>query len=988
MPEATYELRKERKSVDPKVLEGVKKTKAGRITTEGIKGFGFFAEVGISAERALAISRASLASEREEILGEVREGRDITRSGLMAFLDSETKIRESFIKVELGNFELGSGEKKRKQRADQIVNIIGADHLETILVKQECWQEDDGLFGEAAWGAAEKLRRGVALDELSDEEYNAWAYLKMWGEVLEEKGGRDPRVTLIEFQSVLESYGVEVQSLLSKNGVIKLENGVAIEEKIFELHRLKLRSKGYFDVVSEHDDKVIEINLPDEMKIKKIERVNLGNLVRVLGEEQVGSVVDAYLSNEMNPFLNPNFASSDQLPVKWTMADKGDNEGLVFTNISNTKTIDLMRLGLDAAGYLKKWEDIARLAMAAEAMKFGYHENRLDKAYLENLPKLASASMMLTLAETLPGFAEAVMDGSLSGQRHAETGEPTGSVFEKDRNGNWVSRAPKAGEGVTPLEMSAEIRKNLTRVLKEKFEGEGRKDFKPWVVEMAYTFLWNIGEGIEVPWTVNKMRSAEEIVYYSFGANIEIFYEWPDAVIEKNGILVPNGKMSETMAKLDKENGWDAGTAHEQAIKLMRWLLPAMVPFGTHLTEVLKFMSNSPKAQDVAYSMLRQRMPAYDDFAKIDRNLLPAGVTIDNIHEVNPEKLNKEIKQSAEYKRLILMRVLKFKGPYEDIEEIFKEDVLLRERIRWQAYFGVKFGTKKKIRGAGTYNRQQRHWFNYKDTNHVQVLVGEIINKPAAKEKLRLLGFSGEITVEAVRYLFNNEKKVQSLANEIQKRWGWNLDIKKIFKDKGLDELAKALVKVEAKGVKDNLPDDLAEELKDLSDEEMGKVINAVKLELTLRDLDSWGMKANLIMERGDKGSWRQRLLEMAENMRGSLDAWHYKLAYNYTLYRTLAILIFDWPEMLSIDGIAKGLEKLRDAYHEFGRSKGLVSHPIEIVTTMLMYHQAAAIINEILIGSGKQWIMRPQDRLDFLKKMVDEYYPKKGKVNMKYLHF
>jgi len=1107
------ELLKDRKPVDKERLGKIRKTETGIRADRGMEGFGLIGDVDVDSALA-RVNRASFTAERDEILKVAKEGEEGTDlKELMVFIETEEARRESFKFMKLGEFEVGEEAGAREKRSLQIIELLGAGYLQDALIEGKHWvegEDEDGLFGEKAWSAAEKLIKGVDLDELEDEEYNAWVYLKAWGEVLEdgnskksEPKGKDPRKTLIEFQAMLKTYGIEAGSILSKDGVIKFEDGKTLEDKLDKLDELEVRSKGLLEAKKE--------GLLEE---EEIGEVNLGEIIRKLGEWQVGRVAEAYLNTKMGEYLNADMAGSDQLPVKWTLSETGDKEGLVFTNVWVNKNIQFITMCLGRAGFQKKWEDIGRLAVSLNIIKEGFNENRLEKAELAKLATLAPASMMLTLAETVPGFAEVVMHGALTGVRHGLNGEPTKMIFDKDDDGNVIgSRIPENGEEkVEPLllGMNPGIRKNLAEVLikdedfQKKIEEKGEK-FQPWAVELAYSFLWAIGEGIEIPWTLTKIRSAEELIFSVLGANVQIFYEWPGAVEAQGGVLRPGKAMHETLAEIDEENEWEAGTANEQATKILRWLTPAIIPYGTHLTEVLKFMSINPMSQDTIYSLFWGKMPVYDDLTKIELKALisskelPVGTTIENITDsewIASADLPEEVKESDEYKRLVMMRDLEFSGPLADIEEQFKREILLRERRRWQAVFGLVHGTGSKLRGRGVYDRVHRFLFDVENTSHVRFLISEINKSEDGaekdklnqfQEKLRVLNFTSDDDVteflkfdegkkkylkidkkdikaddkiikhfkvddETIEYLFKNEEAVQNLANEIHQRLGWDLNInedivKVAIKEDEEGKLAKNLVeaKLKALNFKEDIEDgrgrikeeaieylfkneeavkDLAEAMhqefkwglniskdkarraikeyeagrqvklfvKDEFDdksEERDKFFKAVKLELALRDLGSWGHRADFREDRPEKGSWRDKLLDKASSMRGSLDALHYKWAYNYTIYKLLSGIMIDWPEMSVIDGITKILEKLRGGYFEYGKRTGMRPHVSDTVKTMHMFLTAAAALNEISIGSGQNWIKKPEDALKKLSEKAKEHYPDQEDVpNIKYFPF
>jgi len=1014
MVDASVELRKGRKMPEREVLKKVKMGRRGKRTAAEIGGFGWTGDVGV--DEAIMATQVSLRSERQEFLDRAKRSDEIHRGEMFAFAETETLKMKTLGKINLGNFELGEGEEKRKQRTTEIVELIGAEHLVDLLVKQEVWViDDDGEFGEAAWQAAIKLRDKVRLDELTDGEYNAWVYLKAWGEVLEEfKMGVDPRKLLIEYQQVLSEHEIDVETVLTKDGRLKFKDGMTVGEKEAEWKKLHKRSKGHFDVEFEEfmNDETGEMEIrmkaitgPDEEPVREPNKVNLGAMVRKMGEQQFGVVVDRYCATEMNTFINPDFVSNERIPVRYTLASNGDKEGMVFPDIFTDPMIDQMITGLDAAGYKMKWEAIGRLGMGIESIIQGFHENRLEKQFLDKLPKLGGASMMLLLAEMVPGFAEAVMHGALTGTRHAKNGQPTRMEFDKN-TGKY--KIPSSGdEKITELKWEpkdSRLREQLRQELQAKFKAD-RKKFEPWAVELAWAFLWSIGEGMEIPWTVNKTSRAEHIVYWIFGANVQIFYEFPGPVVEKDGILIPREwakkwdkkteeSMSTVLGHIDRANDWEAGTANAKAVDILRWLMPAVIAYGTHLTEVMKFMALGNRQQDIVFSSGVGRMPAYDDLTKIDRSKLPKDVTMENIHEIDdPMRLPEEIRHSDEYKRLVMMRALKFKGPFKNIEEQFKRDVLLRERRRWLLNFGLKFGTNEKIRGLGISDRILRILFHHKDNAHRNGLIDWVVNKKKkdeegnetdgpALEKLKLLGFKFEneeekVTDEVIADLFEHEETVLGLANEIHQRLGWDLNINK----KSIDG-----AKNREKDQKNKFITDFVNAHYPGKNEERDKIINAVKLELVLRDLDTWGMRADLTKLRSEEGSWRERLLDLATKVRGGLDALHYKWAYHYVAYKTIFKLIGDWPEMLKIDGIDKALEELRNAYHEYGRASGFTPHPINTITMMELLLTVAGIVNETKAGSGKRQLLRPADSLESLGDMVDDYWI--DEEALKYIHF
>jgi len=963
------------------------------------------------ADDSVKINKVELMKIREITLGKAVRGEEVWRTDLTTMLRSEQQRVKVFGAIDLREFRLGTSDEAKEQRSDQIVRLIGAGHLKDAIDGDFWISGEDGRFGEVVWKAADKMRNGMKLDELTEEEYNAWAILRGWGEVLETEGGVDPRKTLLKLQEMLDGYGVSVESFFAEDGAIRMKDGKSLKEQEKELKRLNLRSNGHFQLGEKtvRVEKEKKKKKEDELiKESEVELVHLGDLIMRMGEWQVGEVVDAYLSTQMNKYLNPDFGGDFKFPVNYTRAEKGPDEGLVFEDIKTPEWVDLMKDGLTTAGYFEKWEVIARLCAVMNAIRFGFHENKLDKQWLESIPALSSASMALTLSEVLPGFAEAVMSGVLTGVRHEKTGARSGAVME-EQNGKWIIRAPKGEEKAKPLQMNVETRMNLRKVLaddgdlQKKIKEKGMK-YQPWVVEIAHAYLWATGDGIEIPWTPTKMRESELIVYYCLGAMLQIFYEWPDSHEENDFVLrATEMPMSNKLAEIDRKNGWKAGTAAETAFDILRWATPAMVPFASHLAETLKLNPLNPYMQDLLHSQYFERFPAYEDRSKIDWSLITKNleiggekqeVTPQNIHKLDdPMKLDESIRDSDEYKRILMMRALKFKGPYKDIEAMWKKDILRHWQRSWQVFFATKYGNDKRIRGQGG-ERAQRRAFNYKNDSHVQLTIREVIDKidGSGQRKLELLKHKATATVEEIRYLFDNEEVVLPLANELHKRMGWDLDIekyvekmKKDVNDKvGVDGLVKAVILGDVGEVRKYWG-----LVTKLSDTEIKEVINGVKLELVLRDPDSWGMRADMT-ESTEKG-WKKVLLKKALGQKGSIDELHYKWSYNYSCYKLLAYLIFDWPEMLKTDGPAVALEKLRNSYHEYGRAAGMTYHPINVVQTMVMYLTVAQALVEVKIGSGDAWIKRPYHMFKRIRDAVDATWldPKKvSKENMKYLQF
>ena len=593
--------------------------------------------------------------------------------------------------------------------------------------------------------------------------------------------------------------------------------------------------------------------------------VNLAEVMKHIESKRMGEVVHSYLSTEMEGFLDRAYGGKSQLPVSYAIASESGREGIIFTNFFGNRIHDEMVTALRASGDFYFWESVGRLERMIRFTQTGFGENRLSKEAWQTLEGVSPPVVQFILLSNRrfgKGFGKALMLPEIIGVKDWRTGRP-GMYQDFDSHG--VAVAPNGDSEMGQLKPGSKLRESARR----KMEDAG---YPRWLADLAMAHSWLSGEGVDLSRCLTKVRAGEEIIFGIVGALVEPFYEYEDKKL--NNLTDSQG-----------QKGW----GKEYAAKILRWLTPGVAPFVTLTQDAWKLMSMSPWAGDTWFSSFYLRMPAYEWTSQIDK-----------------ERLKKT------------MNTLEFSGPYKNIWERYLGEIEHREQKRWGTYFHILAGDQL-MSLNGNEGRAWRFPFDFNNKEHITTLA-KLLQSGSMAEKIRgkleLLGVprgtidawgtdDWERLIEGI-----NASGVREAANNIQKQWFEAQEVE-------IDD-----VKLRQAGNYQqryyqwqNLlePGDRRAWV-DVAQIQASNNQNplALKLELALRDKDTWGLKTDTTSP-----NVLAKLADLGERMAGSLARFFFITSFGYDDYAGWDRFGEAFPDI----AMPLDLDKVEDVSHKLFNS-------------------------------------------------------------------
>lgn len=929
--------------------------------------FGIIVRVNEKNGEILRLGESSGLQRTRKIHSAAAKEQGINREEMVVYVDEGVSERggvarrNNLEKISLGELEIGekSGQviaELHKDRAAAISEVLferRAVTLEEVLeiegIKEQLnWNDEkDGLWIQTVWEVASILREGKKIKDLSEKQKEAWGSL-----------GSSHQEAVVIYQELMQYYGIDPRSMFGRDGILKTIGGESLSMLIKDLNERqkppavyqrweqnyqywqdcqkaakrepaeitkenwqKERYGRYCEWVENEKNTPLSFEAWQKLDNKKMAeeedllkmrdetgkagRIDLAELMIHIENKRMGDVVHACLSTEMELFLDKAKGGETQLPVSYAIASESGKEGIIFTNFFGERIHDEMVTALKASGDFYFWQSVGRFERMLRFTQTGFSENRLPKTAwqtLEGVSPPAVQFMLLSHRRLGRAFGEALMLPELVGVRDWRTGRP--GMYQKfDALG--IAQPPIKDEAMADLEPDKQLRESARR----KMEIKG---YPKWVADLAMAHCWLSGEGVDIAQQLAKIRAVEDGFYGLLGAIVEPFYEY-------------DGKALNKLRDSQGETGW----GRVYAARVLRWLTPAAVPFMTLTYDPWKLMSISPWARDIWFATHYARMPAYGW-----------------VNQQDKERLK------------LVMDKMSFSGPYKNIWERYESEVEQREQKRWGTQFHLVVG-RKLIDLGGEQGRFVRYPFDFNNKEYVQVLAELMVKGKMAekvKEKLKLLGVPAttvdKLSVADMRELINklNTTEVRELANTLQTQWFDSTDVEieagKLatagskqarYNDwQGTLEVSDRESWVDVAGFQQN-------------NSSMQKV--AAKLELALRDLDSWGLKADLT-----KSEILRHLAEMGERLDAPLARYFYTTAHLYDDHEGQFQFMDRFPEIDNPLDPAK-IEQTMNFFDEWSKKTGGLPHIKQWYTTLTFriwyFKQLADIMFEKRPGVG-----------------------------------
>lgn len=804
----------------------------------------------------------------------------VTREQMVTYVDEGVRERGGVSRkralegVDLGTFN--TSKEGQRERVRTLSEVFELDENN----KPASWNDkNDGFWVQAAWAAAETLRSGKKIKDLEGKHADAWKCLS-W----------DQQESIIVYQELMRFYGIDPNSMFGEDGVLKTVGSENLSVLIKDLNdrqqppalyqprqqrfeqwveyqkqltresgakKVDLSVEGWqqerYEIYKIGKESTEEKAIPfkdwqelDNLKqaheedvLKTTETmgveggVNLAEVMKYIESERMGEVVHSYLSTEMEGFLDRAYGGKSQLPVSYAIASESGREGIIFTNFFGNRIHDEMVTALRASGDFYFWESVGRLERMIRFTQTGFGENRLSKEAWQTLEGVSPPVVQFILLSNRRfgrGFGQALMLPEIIGVKDWRTGRP--GMYNKF-NAHGVAVAPRGDEEMGELKPSSKSRESARR----KMEDAG---YPRWLTDLAMAHSWISGEGVDQARCLDKVRRGEELIFGIVGALVEPFYEYDDKKL--NNLTDSQGA-----------KGW----GKEYAAKILRWLTPGVAPFVTLTQDAWKLMSMSPWAADTWFSSFYLRMPAYEWTSQADK-----------------ERLKKT------------MEALEFSGPYKNIWERYLGEIEHREQKRWGTYFHILVGDQL-MSLNGNEGRVWRFPFDFNNKEHITTLAKLLQSGGMAdkiREKLESLGVSRR-TIDAWgagdwEGLINriNTSGVREGANAIQKQWFEAQEVE--IDDRKLRQAGNYQPRYDQW---QNLlePEDRRAWV-DVAQVQASNTQNtlALKLELALRDKDTWKLKADTT-----NPNILAKLADLGERMAGSLARYFFTTAFGYDDY-------------------------------------------------------------------------------------------------------
>lgn len=929
------------------------------------KEMGFIVSVNEQSNDLVSVGKTAGLLRAEKIHSGAKRGETITRDDLSFYVEEGAQQRGSISRqnsldgASLGSFELSVPKNQEKSvlknRSREIMQSleIRADELADVLEifgekEQLKWDEKkDGLWMQAVWEAALELRGGKKYKQLSAKQREAWGSL-----------GASHQEGVIIYQLVMEYYGLDSKTMFAEDGWLKTTYGEKLTETIKDLnerqkppalyqpwcrryeewadYQQKLTGKQEKTSIEDwqkdrYDRYVVAIKteggetmpfkdwkrlddlkmegqedlLKTQDKINDSAKISLAEVMGHIERKRVGEVAHAYLSSEMERFLEPAFGGENQMPASYALAGESGRQGVVFTDFFNSRTHDVLVTGLRASGNFFFWEAVGRLERMIKLTQTGFGENRVSKeawAALEGISPPVVQFILLSDRVLGRAFGKALMLPEIIGLRDWRTGRP-GMMNRFDAHG--VSRPAEKSEEMGPLAPNKKARESARRKMADL-------GYPRWIADLAMAHAWMSGEGVDLSRCLSKVRAGEELVFNIVGTLVEPFFEY-------------DGKKLDAIVDSTGEKGW----GREYAFRILRWLTPGVTPFITLTQDAWKLMSMSPWARDLWFSSFYLRMPAYGWVSRQDKERLK-----------------------------LAMEKMEFSGPYKNIWQRYLGEIEHRDQKRWGTYFHIVDNVKLMDAG-GEKMGFWRYPFDFENQEHVHRLAELMVKGSMAdkvKEKLKILGVNqatiNGLTVNAMKILIGemNTSTIRERVNDLQSQWFDANDV----------EISSTQISL-ANGRQTRYSDwqknlDITDQrawvdpTTFLSSNFQHDIVT--KLELILRDVDTWGLKADTT-----KVEILSRLADSGERMAGSLARFFFSTSFLYDDYAGWDRFAEAFPEVngpLSLEKIEELSHKL---YNEYPTRTGGLSHIKQFLETLMFrtwYFKQIAIINtEMVPGLG-----------------------------------
>lgn len=911
--------------------------------------FGLIVRIDNKSGEILKIGESSGLNRTKKIHNAASRGEPVVQENMVFYVDESlagrggTARKNSLERIDFGRFGL----EPEKNNVDQLhrersVILEGALELEGISEQVNWDDKNNGSWLESAWEAASQLRSGKKIKDLEPKQKKAWESL-----------GSSQQEAVVIYQEIMKYYGLSPESMFARDGALKTIGGEKLASVIQDLNNRQrppllyqsweqryhdwvadqrsegikenlevsnwqqARYKQYKNIVEAESKKPISFsdwqagdNLEQKQKYQpdllKIEEggLDLGQLMAHIEFKRMGDVVHACLSTAMENFLNPSSGGNDKLPVSYATAAESGRVGLIFADYFDGRIHDVMLNALRASGDFFLWEAVGRFERMLRFTQAVFGENRISKDAWSALEGLSSPAVQFTILANKKigmGFAKALMLPEIVGSRDWRTGRPG---MHSKFNHDGTSRPPAETEPMAELVPNARLRESA----RLKLEALG---YPRWVADLAWAHSWLSGEGIDIAQSLQKARTAGEFYYFIVGAAVEPFYTYD--------------------AKLDslKDNQGKSGWGREYAAKILRWLTPAAIPFVTMTQDSWKLMSLSPWMRDTWFAAHFSRMPAYSWISGQDKERLK-----------------------------LTMEKMEFSGPYKNIWERYLMEMEHREQKRWGTYFHLLAG-KQLMNLGGLEGRFERPVLDFNNSEHVQVLSNLIIDGEMAgkvKAKLKVLGVPSATvdgwTATDMEGIISqlNSPTVRQSANTLQMQWF----------DSGEPEIeTEKLAAVMGNRDKYNRwqqsldPADRQPWIDPAAFFRSNATTTqiAVKLELVLRDLDSWGQRADMA-----RPELMARLAGMGEKLDGSLARYFFTGHFLYDDYSQQYHFMDSFPEMDNpLD--PKSVEQNMKFFEEYSARTGGLPHVKQLYYTLTFrlwyFKQLAQIMFEKTPGVG-----------------------------------
>lgn len=926
--------------------------------------FGVNVAIDEKTNGILKLGETSGLQRTKKIHTAARSGLSITREDLVFYMDEGVAERGGVARrnalemVDLGLFELtvSKGEKKEvlKRRSRELMGVLEiranelAEILEVVGEKDQIkWDEKkDGLWMQAVWEAAKDLRAGKKVKELSEKNQEAWGCL-----------GQSHQEAVIIYQAIMEYYGLAVDSMFAGDGILKTMGGEDLSKAIEDLNQRQKPPALYEPWRQRYKEwEVYQRGLTGETQKTSIEdwqeeryerytsgekndakepmpfkdwqrldnlkmnsqedllkmrdelddsgKINLAELMSHIENRRMGDVAHAYLSTEMERFLDRSYGGETQLPVSYAIASESGREGIIFTNFFGNRLHDEIVTALRASGDFFFWEAVGRLERMVRFTQTGFGENRVNKeawAALEGVSPPVIQFILLSHRGLGRAFGQALMLPEIIGVRDWRTSRP-GMYANFDAHG--IAQSPSRDEPMAPLAPDKKLRESARR----KMEDLG---YPRWMADLAMAHSWMSGEGIDLAQSMTKPRNAEETIYSLIGVAVEPWFDYDGR--ELNELVDSNG-----------EQGW----GRDYAFRILRWLTPGPTPFVTLTHDAWKLMSMSPWARELWFASFYMRMPAYGWVNRKDKERI----------KLTMDKLN-------------------FSGPYKNVWERYLGEIEHRDQKRWGTYFHI-VDNKKLMDLGGEKMGFWRYPFDFNNQEHVRSLAKLMIDGAMAdkvKSKLMILGVTQQtvntLTVEGMINMIRviNTQATRQVANILQTQWFDSGEVEvtaeKLTQDntkrQRYTDWQQTLETTDRRGwvdpqiiQKGNTPKELA-----------------VKLELILRDLDTWGLKADTT-----RPEILSRLADLGERLDGSLARYFFTTAYGYDDHAGQDDFMESFPD-ISMPISPKELEKAMVWFDEYPKRTGNLPHIRQFFETMVFrlwfFKQIAEINFEMQPGVG-----------------------------------